>query len=350
MTSTTTHTSHSSHASHSNSPHGNHSNSVTSTPTYAYNGHTATIGGVDWSSSASSSTKLGVYGSTGSLTQLLNIVNSMRARFTDNSIVVGGGGTASSSSAPGTGNKISSSTVAQLLNRSGGSLSARYQAVTAKVNVTTNGAHTNTSGSSSLLAAGSRISGHSNTPGASYSLDTNGRTGYESPVKAAYSTPNTAPSFTQGSKVTKENFNSIMSALSDNTVKQWSGPAEKTDSSWTLQVTQSYHSSHSSHASHSSHSSCKEEFKQNITDFNKSALDLIDKINLVNFNYTEEAVENGFGDDTTINHIGFLAEKVPEEFSTHYHDRMDYINCIGILLKAVQELNLKIEKLDKKCK
>ena len=83
--------------------------------------------------------------------------------------------------------------------------------------------------------------------------------------------------------------------------------------------------------------------KESIEDLKLSALDLIKKVNLVAFNYKESV-----GEDPTIRHYGFLAEKTDEAFSTQYHDRMDYTNCIGLLLKAVQELSDKIDSLEKK--
>lgn len=38
----------------------------------------------------------------------------------------------------------------------------------------------------------------------------------------------------------------------------------------------------------------------------------------------------------------FKADYAPEEVATEYHDRMDLMNCVGLLIKAVQELNNEI--------
>ena len=101
----------------------------------------------------------------------------------------------------------------------------------------------------------------------------------------------------------------------------------------------SYRNSHSnSHTnSHDNSSTSSRKFKREIEDLQISALELIKKLNLVSFYYNENSNE-----DPDIKHYGFIAEDTPEEFATQYHDRMDYINCIGLLLKAVQELSEKI--------
>lgn len=100
---------------------------------------------------------------------------------------------------------------------------------------------------------------------------------------------------------------------------------------------------HSNHSSHSNDYS-KREYKTNIKDFNRSAIDDINKINIVEFNYKPE-----YG-DPTINRVGFIADDTDEIFSTRYHDRMDYMNCIGMLLKSVQELSSKVNKLEAELK
>ena len=44
--------------------------------------------------------------------------------------------------------------------------------------------------------------------------------------------------------------------------------------------------------------------------------------------------------------IGFIADDTDSIFSGLNKDKMDVYNCIGMLLKAVQELNDKIKKLE----
>lgn len=46
-----------------------------------------------------------------------------------------------------------------------------------------------------------------------------------------------------------------------------------------------------------------------------------------------------------IKKIGFVADDTAEEFAGPNHDRMDIPNTIGVALKALQELNKKIDNL-----
>lgn len=83
--------------------------------------------------------------------------------------------------------------------------------------------------------------------------------------------------------------------------------------------------------------------KDNIEKVTLKALDLINKINIVSFNY-----KNNIGYDPSIKHIGFIAEDTDELLSTQYHDRMDYTNCLGILIKAVQEISDDLKNIKEK--
>ena len=77
--------------------------------------------------------------------------------------------------------------------------------------------------------------------------------------------------------------------------------------------------------------------KENITPFRKSAVKLINDVKIVNYNYIA---------DTEKNHkVGFIADDTDELLSTKNHNIMDQSNCIGILLKAVQELSGEVKKL-----
>ena len=71
-------------------------------------------------------------------------------------------------------------------------------------------------------------------------------------------------------------------------------------------------------------------FKENITEFNENAVELINGIDIVNFNYISDPEKN--------HKIGFIADDTHEYFATKNHNIMDEGNCIGLLLKAVQEL------------
>lgn len=70
-----------------------------------------------------------------------------------------------------------------------------------------------------------------------------------------------------------------------------------------------------------------------------NALEEIDKIEIVDFNFKDEERK----DEPK---IGFIADDTDSIFSGLNKDKMDVYNCIGMLLKAVQELNDKIKKLE----
>ena len=80
------------------------------------------------------------------------------------------------------------------------------------------------------------------------------------------------------------------------------------------------------------------EAKENIKASELNALDLINGINIVDYTYKM--------DPKAIPHIGFIAENTDAVLSTPKKNRMDYTNCIGVLLKAVQELSKKVAALE----
>jgi hypothetical protein len=81
--------------------------------------------------------------------------------------------------------------------------------------------------------------------------------------------------------------------------------------------------------------------KTNIIPFESSATDLLNKVNVVEFNYLSD-LEN--------KHIGFIAEDTPTELSTINQNVMDTNSTIGVLIKAVQELTDKVKELESKLK
>ena len=83
-----------------------------------------------------------------------------------------------------------------------------------------------------------------------------------------------------------------------------------------------------------------EKFKKNIKPFEKNAVSLLDSINVVEYNYKCE-------EDTDIPHIGFVAENTNELFSSKEKDKHRFVDTVGVLIKAVQELNEKIERIEK---
>ena len=80
--------------------------------------------------------------------------------------------------------------------------------------------------------------------------------------------------------------------------------------------------------------------KENIKPTIISALDIIGKVDIVDFNY--------INDDEKNKHVGFIAEDTDPILSTAHMNKMDYTNCIGTLLKAVQEITKGMEKLEKR--
>lgn len=72
-------------------------------------------------------------------------------------------------------------------------------------------------------------------------------------------------------------------------------------------------------------------FKENIHIFNQNALDIIKETKIVDFNYKDDPEKNY--------KVGFIADNTNEILSTKNHDQMDMYNCIGILIKAVQEID-----------
>lgn len=78
--------------------------------------------------------------------------------------------------------------------------------------------------------------------------------------------------------------------------------------------------------------------KANIIKSEVDALQILLDTFIVNFNYKE---------DLTVPKIGFIAEDTNSLLATPTQDSMDITNCIGLLIKAVQQLDSKIEDIRK---
>lgn len=79
-------------------------------------------------------------------------------------------------------------------------------------------------------------------------------------------------------------------------------------------------------------------YKKDIIPTKHNAIDEINKINIVDFFFkTDENNENP--------KVGFVADDTDSIFSTPKKDAMDLYNCVGMLLKAVQELSNENKKL-----
>ena len=388
------HTSHSNHFNHSNghqshsnhSSHGNHNNDVhTNTFETAVNSYSAGFSGTHSQSAVQvasklTSEKIGTKGGTGVLAELKGYIATARN---------GGLATASNSEYDKEFAVLSSAEINNLLKSSYTKSDARYYngTIRARATVDVNGTtasidktisntdmNTNDSISWSPTLTAPPSDGAATAGKQSYSFNAN-----VSPQGRANSVLNTdagTVTMPRGTKITKAQMEELLTKIkkvSVNTISSFGTlyyGRKSDDSAASWKISHSNHSSHSnghknhgsshqshgnhgnhssghsSHANHSSHSDgfCSQHLKKNIKDINFSALDLINKLNLIEFNYTEEAYRERSDNDPTIKHYGFIAEDTPEEFSTYKHDRMDYTNCIGLLLKAIQELDKKINK------
>lgn len=77
--------------------------------------------------------------------------------------------------------------------------------------------------------------------------------------------------------------------------------------------------------------------KENINPTKVSGEDMINSVSVVDFNYID--------DESKSPKVGFIAEDTNPLFSTRERKAMDSANCIGILMKAVQELSTKVKNL-----
>ena len=82
--------------------------------------------------------------------------------------------------------------------------------------------------------------------------------------------------------------------------------------------------------------------KNNIIPFNIDALALLNQVNIVTFNYKD--------DKDSVSHIGFIAEDTPIELSSPKKNAMDIPSTVGVLIKAIQQLEARIKELESKLK
>lgn len=256
------HGAHGSHSSHTNTD--SHTNSVSNYTISKSdaNPHTATIGGVDWSGTFNNSTKIGVYGSSGSLSKLTSIVNNMRARptsstYTDNTSL----SSAVSGTIPSSNTAITASAVNNLIKHGGSTYSARYQPYTLTLNttasVTSNGTAVaeNASNTGTGVTKTQDIRGSASTTTKSWTNTATGKKGDKYSFTctdnlagvAIVSARNATPSFsaTSGTIITKAQANTILSQLQSNTLQKYTGPASKTFS-WTGSNAVAHSNTHSS--------------------------------------------------------------------------------------------------------
>ena len=83
------------------------------------------------------------------------------------------------------------------------------------------------------------------------------------------------------------------------------------------------------------------EMKKDIAPFTKNATEIIKSTEIVTWDLES-------GEHTQIEHIGFIAEDTPEELSTSEHNVMDTTNTVGVILKAIQEIDDRVTALQNK--
>ena len=81
------------------------------------------------------------------------------------------------------------------------------------------------------------------------------------------------------------------------------------------------------------------EMKKNIEPMTASGMDIINRTNIVTYDY-----DNGLHEEVL--QVGFIAEDTPEELSTFEYDKMDLSNVAGVILKAVQEIDARLTILE----
>ena len=86
------------------------------------------------------------------------------------------------------------------------------------------------------------------------------------------------------------------------------------------------------------------ELKTNIESFTDSALEILKTVGVVSYNFKADME---LDEDKRINYIGFIADDTDRRLSGKRQDSMIITNCIGLLIKGLQELSAKVETLEK---
>ena len=80
--------------------------------------------------------------------------------------------------------------------------------------------------------------------------------------------------------------------------------------------------------------------KDNIKAFKASGLDIINSTQICSFNMKDDPEKEY--------RIGFIADDTDARIAGKNHDIMDLANCIGVMMKAIQELSQEIDELKKR--
>jgi len=82
--------------------------------------------------------------------------------------------------------------------------------------------------------------------------------------------------------------------------------------------------------------------KHDVAAFKGNALEILMRTLVVSFVYNKDIEPSG------LTRYGFIAEDAPAELATERHDIMDEGSCIGIIIKAMQELYAELQELRRK--
>ena len=92
------------------------------------------------------------------------------------------------------------------------------------------------------------------------------------------------------------------------------------------------------------HNGSSRKLKTNIKPNDFNVFEILDKVNIVNYQYKAEYAEN----PNSMFHIGFIAEDTPKLLSGQNQSSMATGDCIGLLLAIVKEQQANIEALEKR--
>lgn len=282
---------HSNHGSHSNNALHQNTSGLTNTHSVSFSNN-----------SGFANNKL-----EGSLKTLITAMNNVRNSMqTPNSL----------QSIP-SGEKISSATVPKIINNVSGLASRWYRPGTFNMNAVAANVHKNSSSTGTRTTPVASHDLHASSGGSVHGNTTNLR---DIVYDQSYSYDVSSPS----GKALLEKRNEIFNAMN----------GKKISSNL---ASFSYSVTGSTHANHSSHRSCSRKMKKDILFYEGSALEVLEKTKIVSFRYID--------DPDQILHYGFIAEDTDSALATEFHDRMDYTNCIGLLIRAVQELKQEVDRL-----
>lgn len=215
--------------------------------------------------------------------------------------------------------KISPATVPKIMNNVTGLASRRYKSGTFNMNAKAGNTHRNSGALTSDGLSPVPVFDQHASSGAQAHGNTNSYNLQNVIYDLSYSYDVSTPS----GKVLLLKRNEIFNAMNN---KKITGTKANKNFSWTITGN-----------THNNHGSCSREVKKDIFSYFGSALEIISRTEIVSFRYKDDPAQ--------ILHYGFIAEDTAPELATEFHDRMDYTNCIGILIKAVQELKQEVDEL-----